>query len=96
MSEFRPLLIPSVSVTDNDIGHEADHRLLPPGCNRPPDGGRLISGRQARWFQRDHGWCVSGPEEWVDADFRGHAECARYIKSFDLPVMMLGGGGYTT
>ncbi|KAI9632173.1 putative histone deacetylase 1 [Dioszegia hungarica] len=27
---------------------------------------------------------------------QGHGECARYIKTFDVPVMMLGGGGYTT
>ncbi|WVQ85137.1 hypothetical protein IAT38_007302 [Cryptococcus sp. DSM 104549] len=26
----------------------------------------------------------------------GHAECARHLKSFNVPVMMLGGGGYTT
>ncbi|GFZ44841.1 histone deacetylase [Saitozyma sp. JCM 24511] len=26
----------------------------------------------------------------------GHAECAKFVKSFNLPVMMLGGGGYTT
>lgn len=25
----------------------------------------------------------------------GHAECARFIKSFNVPVMMVGGGGYT-
>jgi histone deacetylase 1/2 len=33
----------------------------------------------------------------VDANSRaGHSECARFIKSFGVPVMMLGGGGYTT
>ncbi|KAK8844563.1 hypothetical protein IAR55_006410 [Kwoniella newhampshirensis] len=26
----------------------------------------------------------------------GHAECARFVKSFNVPVIMLGGGGYTT
>ncbi|WVR03230.1 hypothetical protein IAU60_000221 [Kwoniella sp. DSM 27419] len=26
----------------------------------------------------------------------GHAECSRFVKSFNVPVMMLGGGGYTT
>lgn len=25
----------------------------------------------------------------------GHANCARFVKSFGLPVIMLGGGGYT-
>ncbi|KAL7420154.1 hypothetical protein Q5752_005120 [Cryptotrichosporon argae] len=30
-----------------------------------------------------------------NVSLEGHAECARYIKSFDVPVMMLGGGGYT-
>lgn len=25
----------------------------------------------------------------------GHAECARYVRSFNIPVMMVGGGGYT-
>uniref|UniRef100_A0A8C9WDR7 Histone deacetylase 2 n=1 Tax=Scleropages formosus TaxID=113540 RepID=A0A8C9WDR7_SCLFO len=26
---------------------------------------------------------------------RGHAKCVEYMKSFNLPVLMLGGGGYT-
>uniref|UniRef100_A0A8C7FKN6 histone deacetylase n=1 Tax=Oncorhynchus kisutch TaxID=8019 RepID=A0A8C7FKN6_ONCKI len=26
---------------------------------------------------------------------RGHAKCVEYIKSFNLPLLMLGGGGYT-
>ena len=26
---------------------------------------------------------------------RGHAACVQYIKSFNLPLLMLGGGGYT-
>ncbi|EIW73405.1 hypothetical protein TREMEDRAFT_24902 [Tremella mesenterica DSM 1558] len=26
----------------------------------------------------------------------GHAECARFVKSFNIPTIMLGGGGYTT
>ncbi|KAJ6171852.1 Histone deacetylase RPD3 [Penicillium chermesinum] len=26
---------------------------------------------------------------------RGHANCVRFVKSFDLPVLVLGGGGYT-
>lgn len=25
----------------------------------------------------------------------GHAKCVEYIKSFNLPLLMLGGGGYT-
>lgn len=25
----------------------------------------------------------------------GHGECARYVRSFNIPVMMVGGGGYT-
>lgn len=29
------------------------------------------------------------------ADNVGHAECARFIKGFGIPTMMLGGGGYT-
>jgi len=29
------------------------------------------------------------------ADSLGHAECARFVKSFNIPTMMLGGGGYT-
>ena len=27
--------------------------------------------------------------------FLGHAKCVEYIKSFNLPLLMLGGGGYT-
>lgn len=30
-----------------------------------------------------------------EADIPGHAECARFVKSFNIPTMMLGGGGYT-
>lgn len=26
---------------------------------------------------------------------KGHAKCVEYIKSFNLPLLMLGGGGYT-
>lgn len=26
---------------------------------------------------------------------KGHAECVRYVKSFGLPTLILGGGGYT-
>lgn len=26
---------------------------------------------------------------------RGHANCVNFIKSFDLPTLILGGGGYT-
>lgn len=26
---------------------------------------------------------------------RGHAECLRYLRSFNVPLMVLGGGGYT-
>lgn len=26
---------------------------------------------------------------------KGHANCVRYVKSFNLPVLVLGGGGYT-
>jgi histone deacetylase 1/2 len=25
---------------------------------------------------------------------KGHGECVRYVKSFGLPVLVLGGGGY--
>mmetsp|Transcript_25618 Transcript_25618/g.47097 ORF Transcript_25618/g.47097 Transcript_25618/m.47097 type:complete len:96 (+) Transcript_25618:989-1276(+) len=26
---------------------------------------------------------------------KGHAECVRYTKSFNVPTLVLGGGGYT-
>ena len=26
---------------------------------------------------------------------RGHANCVRFVKSFDVPVIVVGGGGYT-
>jgi histone deacetylase 1/2 len=26
---------------------------------------------------------------------RGHAECVKYIRNFGLPLIILGGGGYT-
>jgi histone deacetylase 1/2 len=26
---------------------------------------------------------------------RGHAACVQYVKSFNLPLLLLGGGGYT-
>ena len=25
----------------------------------------------------------------------GHAECVRFVKSFNLPTLVVGGGGYT-
>lgn len=27
--------------------------------------------------------------------FTGHAECLEFVKKFNVPVLMLGGGGYT-
>lgn len=27
---------------------------------------------------------------------KGHAECVRFVKSFGLPLLLLGGGGYTS
>ena len=26
---------------------------------------------------------------------RGHAECVNYVRSFNIPTLVLGGGGYT-
>ena len=26
---------------------------------------------------------------------RGHGECVKYVKSFGIPLMLVGGGGYT-
>ena len=26
---------------------------------------------------------------------RGHGECVKYVKSFGVPMLFLGGGGYT-
>jgi acetoin utilization deacetylase AcuC-like enzyme len=26
---------------------------------------------------------------------RGHAECVKYMRSFNVPLLLLGGGGYT-
>ncbi|KAF6144167.1 hypothetical protein GIB67_004840 [Kingdonia uniflora] len=26
---------------------------------------------------------------------KGHAECVRYMRSFNVPILLLGGGGYT-
>jgi histone deacetylase 1/2 len=27
---------------------------------------------------------------------KGHAECVKFVKSFGLPLLLLGGGGYTS
>ncbi len=27
--------------------------------------------------------------------FSGHAQCLEHVKTFDVPILMLGGGGYT-
>lgn len=29
------------------------------------------------------------------ASTKGHAECIKFVKSFNKPLLMLGGGGYT-
>jgi histone deacetylase 1/2 len=26
---------------------------------------------------------------------KGHAECVAYMRSFDVPILLMGGGGYT-
>lgn len=28
-------------------------------------------------------------------EFRGHGECLEYLKTFNIPLIALGGGGYT-
>ena len=30
-----------------------------------------------------------------DSTVKGQAKCVEFVKSFNLPVLMLGGGGYT-
>ena len=34
--------------------------------------------------------CLDSPNEHL-----GHANCVRFVKSFNRPLLMLGGGGYT-
>lgn len=32
----------------------------------------------------------------VDANtYAGHADCVKFVQSFNLPLLLLGGGGYT-
>lgn len=41
--------------------------------------------------------CVTENVDYLScrAVFSGHAKCVEYMKSFNLPLLMLGGGGYT-
>lgn len=40
-------------------------------------------------------WCNKASLNLISASFAGHAKCVEYMKSFNLPLLMLGGGGYT-
>ena len=31
----------------------------------------------------------------VNLSLKGHAECVNYVRSFNIPTLVLGGGGYT-
>lgn len=31
----------------------------------------------------------------LNLSMKGHAECVKFVESFGLPTMLLGGGGYT-
>jgi histone deacetylase 1/2 len=36
--------------------------------------------------------------DWLDCfnlSIRGHAECVKYMRFFNVPLLLLGGGGYT-
>ena len=38
----------------------------------------------------------SGRSTWfIQLTLRGHADCVNFVKSFKVPLMILGGGGYT-
>jgi len=36
-----------------------------------------------------------GPTDLFSGGRAGHAECVNFVKSFNIPMMLVGGGGYT-
>lgn len=58
------------------------------GCVQPVDEGYVLSLYRSR------------PAFEVLTSFRsiiaGHADCVRYVGKFNIPMLILGGGGYTT
>ena len=34
-------------------------------------------------------------EKWLSHTVSGHANCVKFVKSFNKPLLLLGGGGYT-
>lgn len=63
------------------------------GCfNLTIRGTHTHTADNAEWMMNrvtNHAWSV------VSCFLPGHAKCVEYMKSFNLPLLMLGGGGYT-
>jgi hypothetical protein len=59
---------------------------------------RFTIGRQAWLFEFVHAGCVlfSSADIIIDArTVSGHANCVKFVKAFNKPLLLLGGGGYT-
>lgn len=88
------------------VDHGQGHGDVPAQRRGSPVWGRLSVRRQAGVLQPHHQRLMSfRPLSFVreqTADLiafcavsLGHAKCVEYMKSFNLPLLMLGGGGYT-
>jgi len=57
------------------------------------------AGTHARRCTAPAPWCCSAaPQDRLgcfNLTLKGHGECVRYVKSFGIPLLVLGGGGYT-
>jgi hypothetical protein len=79
------------------LGHPRSRQLVRPQCNRTTMWDRFSIRRQAWEFESLNArylFCISvsfRPPQQV----LGHANCVRFVKSFNRPLLMLGGGGYT-
>ena len=40
-------------------------------------------------------YCIGDRLGCFNLSVKGHGECVRYVKSFNIPTLLVGGGGYT-
>jgi len=82
---------------DQSLGHPTSDGVLRSISHRPTVWDRLAFRRQAWLPQPFDARSNRFPEKkllfWLQRT--GHANCVRFVKSFNKPLLLLGGGGYT-
>ncbi|OQR98896.1 histone deacetylase [Achlya hypogyna] len=70
----------SFTAVFRDVRHLQGHGALCAWCGRASVRRRLALGR---------------PPRLLNLSVKGHGDCVAFVKSFNVPILLLGGGGYT-